>query len=83
MTNWLSHLDEISGRIVVDETGLTGHYNWVLNEIAFSPAAAANPDQPTVSIFQALPDQLGLRLEPRKAPMEVMVIDHVEEPSAN
>ncbi len=83
MTNWLSHLDEISGRIVVDETGLTGHYDWVLDQIALSPAAAANPDQPTVSIFQALPDQLGLRLEPRKAPIEVLVIDHVEEPSAN
>ena len=83
MTNWLSHLDEISGRIVVDETGLSGHYDWVLDQIALSPAAAANPDQPTVSIFQALPDQLGLRLEPRKAPLEVMVIDHVEEPSPN
>jgi uncharacterized protein (TIGR03435 family) len=83
MTNWLSHLDEISGRVVVDETGLTGHYDWVLNGIALSPAAAANPDEPTISIFQALPDQLGLRLEPRKAPLEVMVIDHVEEPSAN
>jgi uncharacterized protein (TIGR03435 family) len=55
----------------------------VLDQIALSPAAAANPDQPTVSIFQALPDQLGLRLEPRKAPLEVMVIDHVEEPSPN
>lgn len=83
MTNWLSHLDEISGRIVVDETELTGHYDWVLDQIALSPAAAANPDQLTVSIFKALPDQLGLRLEPGKAPLEVTVIDGVEEPSPN
>lgn len=83
MTNWLSHLDEISGRIVVDETGLTGHYDWVLNGIALTPPGTGTPEEPTISIFRALPDQLGLRLEPRKAPLEVMVIVHVEEPSPN
>jgi uncharacterized protein (TIGR03435 family) len=83
MTNWLSRLDEVGGRVVVDETGLTGHYDWVLDQIELRPAAAGTPEEPTVSIFQALPDQLGLKLEPSKAPLEVLVIDHVEEPSPN
>ncbi len=83
MTNWLSHLDEISGRIVGNETGLTGHYDWVLNGIAIGPSGTGTPDEPAISIFQALPDQLGLKLEPRKAQLEVLVVEHAEEPSPN
>lgn len=79
MTVWLSHFDELGGRIVVNETGLTGHYDWVLNGVSMR----STPDEPTASIFTALQDQLGLRLEPRKDPVEVLVIDHVEQPSPN
>ncbi len=69
----------------MDETGLTGHYDWVLNGIAIGPATTGTPEDPTISIFQALPNQLGLAetAEPSKAPLEVLVIDHVEEPSPN
>jgi uncharacterized protein (TIGR03435 family) len=83
MTNFLSRLDEVGGRVVVDETGLTGHYDWVLDQIALRPSGPNTPEEPTISIFQALPDQLGLRLEPRKAPLEVLVVEHAEEPSPN
>jgi uncharacterized protein (TIGR03435 family) len=88
MVEWLSFCYEVGNRPVVDETGLKGSYDWVLNGVAFRPPAASdanggNGQEATVSLFSALPDQLGLRLEPKKAPVEVLVIDHVEQPTAN
>jgi uncharacterized protein (TIGR03435 family) len=88
MTDWLSRFDELGGRIVVNETGLTGHYDWVLNGVSQRPQQPADPNssapsQPAISLFTALPEQLGLKLEPRRAPVEVLVIDHVEQPSPN
>ena len=43
-----------------------------------SPAA-----DPTDSIFAALPEELGLKLEPAKGPVETFVIDHIEKPAGN
>jgi uncharacterized protein (TIGR03435 family) len=40
-------------------------------------------DSPTPSLFTAIQEQLGLKIESRKAPVEVLVIDHVETPSEN
>jgi uncharacterized protein (TIGR03435 family) len=62
---------------VLDKTGLTGFYQFDLryaNEV--SPAPAENPVGP--SIFTAVQEQLGLKLESRKGPVEVLVIDHAE-----
>jgi uncharacterized protein (TIGR03435 family) len=88
MTDWLSRFDELGSRIVVNETGLTGHYDWVLNGVSQRPQQPADPNssapsQPAISLFTALAEQLGLKLEPRRAPVEVLVIDHVEQPSPN
>ena len=88
MIEWLSYCYEVGNRPVVDETGLKGNYDWVLNAVSLRPPAASDADggsaqEATVSIFAALPEQLGLKLEPKKAPVEVLVIDHVEQPSAN
>jgi uncharacterized protein (TIGR03435 family) len=88
MTDWLSRFYEVGDRPVVDETGLKGNYDWVLSGVAQHAPALGEADgspaqEAPVSLFAALPEQLGLRLEPRKGPVEVLVIDHVEQPSAN
>lgn len=44
----------------------------------FSPAGSSGP-----SIFKAIQEQLGLKLESQKGPVETLVIDHVEKPSEN
>jgi uncharacterized protein (TIGR03435 family) len=79
-------------RPVVDATGLKGLYNFKLawsdddrpkpNRAAAGAADASDPGE-APSIFTALQERLGLRLEPRKAPVDVLVIDHIEKPSAN
>jgi uncharacterized protein (TIGR03435 family) len=65
---------------IIDRTGLTGTYKFVLQ--FGRDWSAANPDGwPT--IFTALQEQLGLKLDPIKASVPVLVIDHIELPSAN
>ncbi|MGA2217256.1 MAG: TIGR03435 family protein [Terracidiphilus sp.] len=88
MADWLSYFSELGNRIVIDDTGLKGNYDWVLNGVSQQPpqpqaADATTPDEPPTSIFTALQEQLGLKLEPRKALVEVLVIDHVGRPSPN
>jgi uncharacterized protein (TIGR03435 family) len=76
-----------AGRPVVDRTGLTGNWRFVLtfapegpaNLSAEANAFAADPNAP--SFFTALREQLGLRLESTKAPFEVTVIDSAEHPA--
>jgi uncharacterized protein (TIGR03435 family) len=71
-----------AGRTVVDKTGLKARYSFELhwapdNTPADSPLAALP------SIFTALQEQLGLKLDPSTAPLDVLVIDHAERPSEN
>jgi uncharacterized protein (TIGR03435 family) len=69
------HLD----RIVDDGTGLTGRYDFDLH---YSTPEIGDDNLPgAVSIFDALPEQIGLKLEPGERPVFVYVIDHVERPS--
>jgi uncharacterized protein (TIGR03435 family) len=69
-----------AGRTVVNETGLSGNYEVTLR---FSPAdsgvGGASGDRP--SIFLAVKEQLGLKLEATRGPVDVLVIDHVERPT--
>jgi len=65
------------GRTVVDRTGLTAHYNF---KLVYS---ADMGDTTGPSIFTALQEQLGLKLESGKGPVEVVVIDRAEKPSEN
>ena len=63
-------------RTVVDRTGLEGYYDW---QLLFSPPRS--PDQSGGSIFTALQEQMGLKLESTRAPVEVWVVDRVERPT--
>jgi len=86
------------GRTVVDKTGLTGLYNFTLQwtpdqrEAQMFKGPGAGPGEPGVapppdasgpSVFTAIQEQLGLKLESQKGPVEILVIDHVEPPSEN
>lgn len=79
MSHLARALSPIVGRPVVDRTGLLEGFDFVLR-FAQDPAST-DPRFP--SIFTGLTEQLGLKLEPTRAPVEVLVIDRVERPSDN
>ena len=69
-------------RPVVDQTGLTRRYDFQLNWTQDETRAPTDGSAPP-GLFTAIQEQLGLKLEPAKAPVDVMVIDKVEQPGAN
>ena len=81
------------GRTVLNRTGLNGVYDltltWVPDHQSKNPLAGDENDvrvsvaDTGPSIYNALPDQLGLKLVPAKGPVDILVIDHIEKPSAN
>ena len=82
-------LSNLMGRTVLERTGVDGefdvHLQFGLDDAIFGiprpPGVAAENGPP--SIFVAVQEQLGLKLESTKGPVEVLVIDHVERPSGN
>ena len=66
-------------RTVVDRTGLNGFYDVDLN---WAPTTIT-PDDTKPSIFTAVQEQLGLRLESSRGPIEVLVIDSLDRPTPN
>jgi len=83
----------VLGRIVVDKTGLTGNYNftlqWTSDNLPFPVMSDAYglggtaKDAAPSSLFTALQEQLGLKLESEKDHVDVIVIDHIDPPSPN
>jgi uncharacterized protein (TIGR03435 family) len=73
------------GGVVIDKTGIDGRYNITLKWTPETDAAdgTAPPPDAGPSIFTAIQEQLGLKLESAKGPVQVLVIDHVEMPSEN
>lgn len=80
------------GRPVVDQTGIQGRYNIALQWASDDGAATklggtqvgtAAVDLPGPSIFTAIQEQLGLKLESRKGLVQVLIIDHIDKPSEN
>jgi uncharacterized protein (TIGR03435 family) len=89
---FLPFLSEQLGRTIIDRTGLTGSYDftlsWAPDEGTRDIRGATytgklTPDQSGPSVFTAIQEQLGLRLESGKGPVKVLVIDHIEKPAAN
>jgi uncharacterized protein (TIGR03435 family) len=87
-------LSEVLHLPVADFTGVPGEFDfkleWTSDDMQATPPSAGDKPAAVVpeaasglSIFTALPEQLGLKLESRKVPAEVLVIDHAEKPSEN
>jgi uncharacterized protein (TIGR03435 family) len=77
----LANLTPFSGRKVIDKTGLEGkRFDF---ELDWAPDDQPVTAVPLPSLFTALKEQLGLELVPAKEPMQIVVIDHIERPTAN
>ena len=85
-------LGPMVGRVVLDQTGLTSTYDFELtytpDNLAGGPPPLLNGAPPPVdpnapTLFTALQEQLGLKLESERGPVEVLVIDNVESPTAD
>ena len=97
MTQLVGALSNVLGRPVIDKTGFTGTFDakieFSLEGTTFGASGvgplggplpdAGNPDTSRPSIFTALQEQLGLKLDAQKAPSEILVIDHAEKASEN
>jgi uncharacterized protein (TIGR03435 family) len=90
MTDLAGGLSDLLERIVVDKTGITGMFHLHLtftpdDSTIHLPDLPGEPPPPADSpnVFTALQEQLGLKLESAKGPVEVLVIDHAERPSEN
>jgi uncharacterized protein (TIGR03435 family) len=95
VANLAHSLSSIFSRTVVDKTGITGEFDL---QLTFTPdrPSVPSPDVPGPrpadgaaaaelgpDIFTAMQEQLGLKLESAKGPVEILVIDHVERPLEN
>jgi uncharacterized protein (TIGR03435 family) len=78
-TNLAFHVE----RNVIDKTGLTGRYDISLKWAPDVQDGKTDTSADAPDLFTALQEQLGLKLEPSKGPVDTLVIDHVEMPSEN
>lgn len=89
----LMFMPEFGGKLLIDKTGIKGNYDFTVqfsSEEMKQRIAAAAPglplpptDDSAPSIFTALEEQLGLRVEPTHGPVDVYTIDHIEQPTEN
>ncbi len=89
MSELIDTLSTLTGRVIVDKTGLTGrfdiHLQWSPDTtLAVPPESGVDADSPAgATLFTALREQLGLQLESKKGPVPFLVIDAAERPVAN
>ena len=81
ISSLIGTLESRAGGPVSDDTGLSGLYDYELRWSEFQPGVAASSDLP--NLFTALQEQLGLKLEPTRVRLEVLVIDSIERPTEN
>jgi uncharacterized protein (TIGR03435 family) len=83
MANLADSLRYPTGRTVIDKTGLTGLYDYPTLVYSTDNTPANSPAAAYPSIFTAVQEQLGLKLEPSTAPLDILVIDSAEPPTPN
>lgn len=81
MSDFVLGMQSFLDRPLVDQTGLTSRYDFTLR-YTYDEARATDPNAPP-GLFTAIQEQLGLKLQPAKAPADVLVIDAVQKPSEN
>jgi uncharacterized protein (TIGR03435 family) len=85
LSNFVRNLGGMTGRFVIDKTGLSGPYDldlqWTPDPAATGAPPASGAAGDGVSLFAAMQEQLGLKLEAKRAPVEVLVIDSAERPT--
>ncbi len=79
----VSALANQMGANVIDKTGLTGKYDFVLKYSGTVPGTESKDPNAWPLMITAIQEQLGLKLEPAKGPDKFLVIDHIEKPSPN
>jgi uncharacterized protein (TIGR03435 family) len=81
---WLGQHLQSDGRPVIDKTGLDKNYDFTLSFAPVRPPDATAPETQTLpSIFEAVKQQLGLKLRAEQGPVEYIIIDHIDRPSEN
>jgi uncharacterized protein (TIGR03435 family) len=81
LSNFVRNLGGMTGRVVVDKTGLAGPFDLDLKWTPDQAIGAAGAQTDGTSLFAALQEQLGLRLEAQRGPVEVLVVNSAERPS--
>jgi uncharacterized protein (TIGR03435 family) len=76
ISNWLR-------RPVANQTGIEGRFDLTLDFESEGAVEAGAADTGRPSLFTAVQDQLGLKLEPKKVPVEMLIVDRIERPSEN
>lgn len=87
MARVISGMPEADGRVVVDKTNMPGEYDWKLHWAPQSNSATAGTNTPAPeagpTLFTALQEQLGLKLESQKGTVAAVAINHIERPTEN
>ena len=84
LSNFVRNLGGTTGRFIIDKTGLTGPFDldlqWAPDQPGTGQTAQPGAQLDGVSLFAAMQEQLGLKLEAKRAPVEILVIDSAERP---
>ena len=80
MDAFAENLSNVLGRVVQNRTGLSGRYSL---DLRWAPDVDQLTDSNLPSIFSAIKEQLGLKLEPKKGPVPILIVDRVQRPSEN
>lgn len=81
LANFVRNLGGMTGRFVIDKTGLTGPFDLDLQWTPDQALGAGGAQTDGTSLFAAIQEQLGLRLEAQRAPVEVLVVNSAERPT--